>query len=68
MKIKVLGSDGLEYVYSTSQISDSETVKRVKFGKGRVLTYIQFELDNDGSTDFRIDDIKFTKQIISRIT
>lgn len=68
MKIKVLGSDGLEYVYSTSQISNDETVKRVKFGKGRTLTYIQFELDNNGSTDFKIDDIKFTKQITSRIT
>lgn len=68
MKIKVLGSDGLEYVYSTSQASLDETVKRVKFGKGRTLTYIQFELDNDGATDFKIDDIKFTKQITSRIT
>ncbi len=74
MNIKLIGSDGKEFIYTLVETSQTIKDKQVKFGKGngvggaRKCSYFQFEIDNNGSTDFELDNLAVYKLIVSQIT
>lgn len=71
LSIKLIGSDGLEKVYTLTGTSETLKDKRVKFGKGtgtggaRKCSYFQFEITADGS-QFELDNLAVYKLALSR--